>query len=61
MIYRKIALEMVVTDDEAEVLIQALGDAADRIEKQVTIFASEIKILETGTPENAEEIAASAS
>ncbi len=58
MQYRKIALEVVVSDDEAEVLIQALNDAMDNIGDQVTVFNSSIIVLETGEPEKAAEIAA---
>ena len=44
--------------DDSEILEQALNDAMDNIEDQVTVFSSEIKTEGTGEPENAEEIAA---
>lgn len=60
MPYQKITLEVVVTEDNSEILVQALDDAMDKIEDQVTVFSSEIKTEDTGEPENAEEIAAPA-
>ena len=57
MLFRKIVLELIVTDDDEECLIQALNCAMDKIEDQVTVFGSEIKVLEIDKPENAKEIA----
>ncbi len=33
MQYRKVALEIVVGEEEAEILLQALSDAMDQVEK----------------------------
>ena len=60
MPYQKITLQVIVSDDDSEVLIQALNNAMDEIEEQVTVFSSEIMTEETGEPENADEIAAPA-
>jgi hypothetical protein len=58
MPYQKITLVVVVGEDDAEVLEQALDDAMDKIEDQMTVFSSEIKTEDCGEPTNAEEIAA---
>jgi DNA-binding protein YbaB len=58
MAYTKIALEVVVHDDDAEILEQALNDAMDKIEAQVTVYSSSITTTATPEPENAAEIAA---
>jgi hypothetical protein len=58
MTYRRVLLEVVVTDDDSEILVQALGDAMDKIQKRVTVFDSGIKLMDTREPENAAEIAA---
>ena len=58
MPYQKITLQVIVSDDDSEVFIQALNNAMDEIEEQVTVFSSEIMTEETGEPENAKEIAA---
>ena len=60
MPYQKITLQVIVSDDDSEVFIQALNNAMDEIEEQVTVFSSEIMTEETGEPENADEIAAPA-
>jgi hypothetical protein len=57
MTYRRVLLEVVVADDNVEILIQALGDALDKIEKQVTVFDSGINVMDTGEPEIVAEIA----
>ena len=60
MPYQKITLQVIVSDDDSEVLIQALNNAMDEIEEQVTVFSSQIMTEETCEPENADEIAAPA-
>ena len=61
MRYRKITLEAVVCEDDAEVFVQALNNALERIEESTTVYDGGITDVETGEPENAAEIAASAS
>ena len=58
MPYQKITLQIVVDQDNSEMLLQALNDAMDKIEEQVTVFSSAIMTEETSGPENADEIAA---
>ncbi len=60
MTYRKIKLEVTVRKDDEEMLTHALNDAMDKIEKQVTVFSSEMFVVEASEPKNAEEIAAPA-
>jgi hypothetical protein len=57
MAYTKIALEVVVHDDDAEILEQALNDAMDKIDGQLTVYSSAITTAATSEPENAAEIA----
>ncbi|MGA2850117.1 MAG: hypothetical protein ABSE46_14055 [Terracidiphilus sp.] len=61
MSYTKITLEVVVIDDDSEILEQALNDAMEKIEDQVTVYSSAITTAATGEPENAAEIAAKVS
>lgn len=61
MRHRKIALEVALTDDDAEILVQALSDAMEKIEEQVAVFDSEIRIVDTPEPWNAAEVAMQAS
>lgn len=56
MLYRKITLEVVVSEDESEVLMQALNDTVDGLETEITIVSSGISDVETHEPENAVEI-----
>jgi hypothetical protein len=58
MAYTKITLEVVVHDDDSEILEQALCNAMETIEEQVTVYSSAITTAPTGEPENAAEIAA---
>jgi hypothetical protein len=58
MLFRKVVLEVIVTDDDEECMIQALNCAMEKIEDQLMIFGSEIKVLETNEPEYAKEISA---
>jgi hypothetical protein len=60
MTYRRITLEAVVAEDDLEVFTQALNDALDRIEEQLTVYGSEIQDSDAGEPENAAEIAEAA-
>jgi len=58
MPYTKITLEVVVHDDDSEILEQALNDAMDKIEGQLTVYSSAMTTAATIEPENAAEIAA---
>jgi ABC-type amino acid transport substrate-binding protein len=49
-----------VRKDDEEILTHALNDAMDKIEKQGTVFSSEMFVDEASEPENAKEIAAPA-
>ena len=53
MIYRKINLELIVIEDEAEAVVEQLNAALDRLEEGHTIFGGEIEtsaIEKPGTP-----------
>jgi hypothetical protein len=53
MIYRKINMELIVIEDEAEAVVEQLNAALDRLEDEYTIFGGEIEtvaIEEPGTP-----------
>jgi hypothetical protein len=56
MAYRKITLEVVVNDDDAEILEQALSDAMEKIADQLTVYSSAITTAATAETENAAEI-----
>jgi hypothetical protein len=58
MAHTKITLEVVVQDDDAQILEQALKDAMDKIEAQVTVYSSPVTTAETTEPENTIEIEA---
>ena len=58
MAYMKMTLEVIIQNDDAEILEQALNNAMDEIEGQLTVYASLITTSPTGEPENAAEIAA---
>ena len=51
-------LEVIIQSDDAEILEQALNNAMDEIEGQLTVYASSITTSPTVEPENAAEIAA---
>ncbi len=53
MVYRKINIELIVIEDEAEAVVEQLNEAFDRLEDGHTIFGGEIEtspIEEPGTP-----------
>jgi len=56
MNYREVTLKVTVRSEDADVLVQGLNNEMDRLEKYVTVFASQIEEKETGEPENAAEI-----
>ena len=60
MAYRKITVEIVVNEDDAEAILQAVNDAMDRIEERNTVYSTDIWDSATREPENAAEIAAPA-
>ena len=51
--YMKMILEVIIHNDDAEILEQALNNAMDEIEGQLTAYASSITTSATGEPENA--------
>jgi hypothetical protein len=57
MAHLKMTLEVIIQNDDAEILEQALNNAIDEIEGQLTVYASSITTSPTGEPENAAEIA----
>jgi hypothetical protein len=53
MLYRKINMELIVVEEEAEAAIEELNAALDRLEKEHTIFGGEIEtepVDHPGTP-----------
>ena len=58
MRFRTIVLEVTVQDEEAEILLQAIENAMEKIERQVTVFNSSCDLKEATEPESAAEIAA---
>ena len=48
---RTIVMEVTVQDEEAEMLVQALGNAMEHLEEQVTVFNSSIDQKDTNQPE----------
>jgi hypothetical protein len=58
MAYMKMTLEVIIHNDDEEILEQALNNAVDEFEGQLTVYASSITTSATGEPENAAEIAA---
>jgi hypothetical protein len=54
----EMTLEVIIHNDDAEILEQALNNAMDEIEGQLTVYASSTTTSPTGEPENAAEIAA---
>jgi hypothetical protein len=49
----KMILEVIIHNDDAEIREQALNNAMDEIEGQLTAYASSITTSATGEPENA--------
>jgi hypothetical protein len=43
MIYRKINMELIVIEDEAEAVVEQLNEALDRLEAEHTIFGGDIE------------------
>lgn len=58
MSYRKVIVEMIVDADECEGVIQTFSEHIEQIQESTTVYRAEIRDEATGTPENAEEIAA---
>jgi hypothetical protein len=58
MAYMKMTMEVIIHNDDAEILEQALNNAMDEIEGQLTVYGSSITTRATSEPENAAEIAA---
>lgn len=56
MTFRKIAVEFIVSDDHAVSLIEALGDAAEKIWKEIDVVDCDMKILESIKVENVSAI-----
>jgi hypothetical protein len=53
MVYRKINIELIVIEDEAEAVVEKLNEALDRLEDGHTIFGGDIEtfaVEEPGTP-----------
>jgi len=53
MLYRKITMELIVVEEEAEALIEKLNTALDRLEQEHTIFGGDIEtaaVEHPGTP-----------
>jgi flagellar motor component MotA len=50
MAYTKITLDVVVQDDDSEILEQALNDAMDKIEEQLTVYSWAITTAGTIDP-----------
>jgi len=45
MLYRKINLELIVVEDEAEAVVEELNAALDRLEQGHTIFGGDIETV----------------
>jgi hypothetical protein len=58
MSYRKVIVELVVHEDDTECAIQQLTADLERFQEQTTVYSAVIRDEQTGTPENAKEIAA---
>jgi len=50
MLYRKINVELIVVEDEAEGVIEELNEALDRLEEGHTIFGGEIETVAVEEP-----------
>ena len=55
MSYQRVSLEVVVNTDDAATSKRALNDALDRLEQQITVFASEIQVRGTDEPDASEK------
>jgi hypothetical protein len=51
MLYRKINLELIVVEDEAESVVEQLNAALDRLEEGHTIFGGEIETVSIEEPQ----------
>ena len=50
MIYRKINIELIVVEDDAEIVVEELNAALDRLEEEHTIFGGEIETVAVENP-----------
>jgi len=50
MLYRKINVELIVIEDEAEAVVEELNAALDRLEEGHTIFGGEIETVAVDQP-----------
>jgi hypothetical protein len=50
MLYRKIELELIVVENEAEAVVAELNAALDRLEAEHEIFGGEIETVEVEEP-----------
>ena len=50
MLYRKIELELIVVEDDAEGVVQELNATLDRLEGEHTIFGGEIETVAVEEP-----------
>jgi hypothetical protein len=50
MLYRKINMELIVIEDEAEAVIAELNAALDRLEEKHTIFGGDIETVAVEEP-----------
>jgi len=50
MLYRKINIELIVVDDDAEAVVEELNAALDRLEEGHTIFGGEIETVAVEDP-----------
>jgi hypothetical protein len=50
MLYRKINMELIVVEDEAEAVVQELNAALDRLEEGHTIFGGDIETVVVEEP-----------
>jgi hypothetical protein len=50
MLYRKIELELIVEEGDAEAVVEELNAALDRLEREHTIFGGEIETVAVEEP-----------
>jgi len=50
MLYRKINMELIVIEDEAEAIIEELNATLDRLEEEHSIFGGEIETVAAEQP-----------
>jgi hypothetical protein len=50
MLYRKINVELIVVEDEADAVVEELNATLDRLEVQNTIFGGEIETIAVEEP-----------